>query len=57
MGKHEAAEPKGSRRRTIARHALHPVVHIITLVTLHSAALLVVDKTPLLSLLSLVFMH
>lgn len=51
MGKHEAPEPKGSRRRSIARHALHPVVHIITLVALHIAALVVIDKTPLLTLL------
>lgn len=48
MGKHEAPEPK---RSTIMRHALHPAVHIVTLVSLHSAALLIVEKTPLLTLL------
>jgi hypothetical protein len=53
MGKHEAPEPKSSRRRALARHALHPVVHIATLVALHTAALLVLDKTPLLALLLL----
>jgi hypothetical protein len=51
MGKHEAPEPKRSVRDTIMRHALHPVVHIVTLVSLHSAALLIVEKTPLLTLL------
>jgi hypothetical protein len=51
MGKHEAPEPKRPVRHTIVRHALHPAVHIITLVSLHSAALLVVEKTPLLTLL------
>lgn len=49
MGKHESPEPKMSRRRAIARHALHPVVQIATLVALHTAALLVLDKTPLLA--------
>lgn len=57
MGKHEAAEAKNeantkkSVARYLARHALHPVVHIVTLVSLHVAALVVVEKTPLLSLL------
>ena len=55
MGKHEAAaaknEAKKSVARHVARHALHPVVHIATLVSLHVAALVVVEKTPLLSLL------
>jgi hypothetical protein len=60
MGKHEAPEtpetpePKRSTRHRIADAALHPVVHIITLVSLHSAALLLIDKTPLLTLL---FLH
>jgi hypothetical protein len=51
MGKHEAPEPKRSVRHTIARHALHPAVHILTLVSLHNAALLVVENTPLPTLL------
>jgi hypothetical protein len=51
MGKHEAAEAKKSVAHHLARHALHPVVHIVTLVSLHVAALVVVEKTPLLSLL------
>lgn len=55
MGKHEARRPasaaKKSVARHLARHALHPVVHIVTLVSLHVAALVVVEKTPLLSLL------
>jgi hypothetical protein len=51
MGKHEAPTPKRSIGRTLARHAMHPVVHIVTLVTLHVVALVVVDKTPLLALL------
>ena len=51
MGRHEAPEPKRSVGHRLARHAFHPVVHIITLVSLHSAALLVVERTPLLSLL------
>jgi hypothetical protein len=54
MGKHEAPEPKRSVGQRLARYALHPVVHIITLVTLHSMALVVVEKTPLLTLL---FIH
>ena len=53
MGKHQAPEPKRSVGHRLARHALHPVVHIVALVTLHSAALLVVEKTPLLTLLLL----
>jgi hypothetical protein len=56
MGKHEAPEapePKRSTRRRIADAAMHPVVHIITLVSLHSAALLVIEMTPLLTLLFL----
>jgi hypothetical protein len=51
MGKHEASEPRRSVGYRLARRALNPVVHLITLVTLHSAALVIVDKTPLLSLL------
>jgi len=51
MGKHEAAEPKRPIHCRIMRHALHPVTHIIALVSLHSIALLVVEKTPLLTLL------
>lgn len=51
MGKHEASAAKKSVARHLARHALHPVVHIVTLVSLHVAALVVVEKTPLLSLL------
>lgn len=54
MGKHEAPTPKRSLGRTLAHHAMHPVVHIITLVTLHVVAFVVVDKTPLLALL---FLH
>jgi hypothetical protein len=51
MGKHEAPEPKRPLRHRIAQHAMHPAVHIATLVALHSAALLVIgviEKTPLL---------
>jgi hypothetical protein len=51
MPKHQAPQPKRSLGRTLARHAMHPVVHIITLVSLHVAAMVVVDKTPLLTLL------
>lgn len=55
MGKHEARRQAiGAKKfvaRHLARHALHPVVHIVTLVSLHVAALVVVEKTPLLSLL------
>ena len=47
MGKHEAPEAK----KSVARHALHPVVHIVTLVSLHVSALVVIEKTPLLHLL------
>ncbi len=53
MGKHEAPEPKRSLRRRIARHALHPATHIITLVALHTIALVLIDKTPLLGLMLL----
>ncbi|GIF69355.1 hypothetical protein Ais01nite_73900 [Asanoa ishikariensis] len=51
MGKHEAVEPKRPIHRRIMRHALHPVAHILALVSLHSVALLVVEKSPLLALL------
>jgi hypothetical protein len=54
MGKHEIPQPKESVARTVARTAMHPMVHIITLVTLHVVALCVIDKTPLLALL---FIH
>jgi hypothetical protein len=54
MGKHEAPEPKRSLRSRLARHALHPAIHIITLVALHTIALVVIDKTPLLALM---FLH
>ena len=53
IAQHAAAERRHRKARTIARHALHPVVHVATLVTLHSAALLVLEKTPVLALLSL----
>jgi hypothetical protein len=53
MGKHEASTPRRSVRRTLARHAMHPVAHIAALVALHVVAFTVVDKTPLLALLFL----
>ncbi|MDP9792584.1 hypothetical protein J2S43_001096 [Catenuloplanes nepalensis] len=49
----EATTPWRRRARRLAAHALHPVVQVAALVSLHSAALLVVEKTPLLALLSL----
>jgi hypothetical protein len=54
MGKHEAPKPKRSLRHRIAQGALHPAVHVASLVALHMAALLViglVEKTPLLALI------
>jgi hypothetical protein len=55
MGEHEVTStPKQSLGRTLARHAMHPVVHIITLVSLHVVAFAVVEKT---SLLTLLFRH
>ena len=54
MGKHEAPELKPTVARRVAHHAMHPIVHIITLVMLHAAALVLIEKTPLLSLL---FIH
>jgi hypothetical protein len=54
MGKHEAPESKRSLRHRLTQRALHPAVHIASLVALHMAALLViglVEKTPLLALI------
>lgn len=53
VARHAATERRHGRFRTVAKHAMHPVGHIVTLVTLHVAALSVIDKTPLLALLSL----
>ena len=39
--------------RTTARHLAHPVAHVAGLLTAHVFALAVLDKTPLLALLSL----
>ena len=39
--------------RTTTRHLAHPVVHVAGLLTAHVAALAVLEKTPLLALLSL----
>ncbi|GAA4259849.1 hypothetical protein [Dactylosporangium darangshiense] len=49
------AAPAGRHRstRAAAEHALHAGKHIGALVALHVAALGVLDKTPLLTLLSL----
>jgi hypothetical protein len=54
MGKHETPETTTSLARRATRHALHPIVHLLTLVTLHVVALGVIEKTPLLTLL---FVH
>ncbi|MBG0568793.1 hypothetical protein [Actinoplanes aureus] len=53
MPKHESAESQPTRLRRAARHALHPVSHVTSLVTLHAAALLVIEKTPVHSLLAM----
>ena len=53
MGKHEVPQPKRSVRHSLTRRALHPVTHVITIVMLHVAALTVIEKTPLLTLLLL----
>ncbi|MCY1144016.1 hypothetical protein OWR29_38985 [Actinoplanes sp. Pm04-4] len=37
-------------RHRLTRWALHPLGHVISLVSLHIVALLVIDKTPLLLL-------
>ncbi|MEV6923984.1 hypothetical protein AB0M46_05650 [Dactylosporangium sp. NPDC051485] len=49
------AAPQGQHRHTraAAEHALHMGKHVAALVGLHVAALGVIDKTPLLALLSL----
>ena len=39
--------------RTTSRHLTHPVVHVAGVITAHVAALAVLEKTPLLALLSL----
>ena len=39
--------------RTTTRHLTHPVMHVAGLLTAHVAALAVLEKTPLLALLSL----
>lgn len=54
MGKHEAPETSTSLSRRVARHALHPATHILTLISLHVAALAVLalaEDLPVLSLL------
>lgn len=54
MGKHEAPETATTLSRRVARHALHPATHILTLVSLHVAALGVLgfaEKLPVLSVL------
>ena len=65
MGRHEAGtrhdnpgnggSPTRKRHltRTLGRHAMHPVTHILMLLALHVVALGILDKTPLLTLLSL----
>ncbi|MET7397335.1 hypothetical protein ABZS66_28005 [Dactylosporangium sp. NPDC005572] len=53
VAQHAATERPHRKTRTIAKHALHPVVHVAGLVSLHVAALGVIDKTPLLAVLSL----
>lgn len=52
MGKHEASKRNTSLSRRLARHAMHPAAHILTLVSLHVAALAVLgfaQKLPLLT--------
>ncbi|WP_433304268.1 hypothetical protein ACQP2F_14485 [Actinoplanes sp. CA-030573] len=53
MGKHRAPEPPRPLHRRLAKHAMHPLAHLAGLIALHCAALLLRDKTPLLSLLLL----
>jgi hypothetical protein len=53
MGRHEAPEPIRPLRQRLLRHAMHPLTHLLTLLSLHIAALTLIDKTPLLTLLLL----
>lgn len=63
MGKHEASKHRSNsdsnsfgrqRARKLASHALHPLTHIIALVSMHVVALGILEKSPLLTLL---FLH
>jgi hypothetical protein len=66
MGKHEAPEPtnvpepltapesKARLSQRFGRRALHPITHILALISLHVVALGLLEKTPLLTLL---FLH
>ncbi|WP_199514298.1 hypothetical protein [Nucisporomicrobium flavum] len=49
----QTATPAGRPLRTAARRLSHPVVNISGLLAAHVAALAVLEKTPLLALLSL----
>jgi hypothetical protein len=53
----QAAAPDHAKVGVVSRHLSHPVVHIVVhvlgLVAAHTAALLVIDKTPLLVLMLL----
>lgn len=56
MGKHEAPRnhPKANQiGRRCAKVATHHATHIVTLVSLHAAALLILEKSPILLILGL----
>jgi hypothetical protein len=49
----QAERASRSTKATIARHLTHPLAHVLGLLAAHTAALIVLEKTPLLALLSL----
>lgn len=48
-----AQHAPGSSEATLARQLAHSLVHVLGLIAAHTAAIMVLEKTPLLALLSL----
>lgn len=59
MGKHEAkghasrTGPIGQLTLKTAKHVVHPIVHVVAIIGLHTAALTIMTKTPILHLIGL----
>jgi hypothetical protein len=54
---HDSSTSPSARRqltRKVASHALHPLTHIVALLSMHVIALGILEKTPLLTIL---FLH